>query len=272
MQILILRTAQQVEALAARMIADRLKAKPNLVLGCATGRTMEGVYDRLVELASRENLDFGRVTTFNLDEYVGLTADDPQSYHYYMAEKLFSRVNLRPGRTHVPNGMARDLAAEAVSYEERIKAAGGIDLQLLGIGNTGHIGFNEPLSSLSSRTRDLALTPMTQEQNAGMFGDDPSKVPTRALTMGVGTILEAREALLIVTGAHKAQILATAVEGPVTSMVSATALQFHANCCILVDEAAAEKLVGREEYRRTFVHEPTWAPYRDFILSSERNA
>jgi len=250
MQILILHTAQQVEALAARMIADRLKAKPNLVLGCATGRTMEGVYDRLVELASREKLDFGRVTTFNLDEYVGLTADDPQSYHYYMAEKLFSRVNLRPGRTHVPNGMARDLAAEAVSYEERIKAAGGIDLQLL----------------------DLALTPMTQEQNAGMFGDDPSKVPTRALTMGVGTILEAREALLIVTGAHKAQILATAVEGPVTSMVSATALQFHANCCILVDEAAAEKLVGREEYRRTFVHEPTWAPYRDFILSSERNA
>lgn len=265
MELIILPAAELVERLAARVVADRLEAKPDLVLGCATGRTMEGIYDELVDLAAREDLDFAGVRTFNLDEYVGLEAGDPRSYHHSMTEKLFSRVNLAREHTHVPSGVADDLAAEAAGYEERIHAAGGIDLQLLGLGNTGHIGFNEPLSSLASRTRAVRLAPETRSQNAGMFGGDPASVPPRALTMGVGTILEAREVLMVVTGAHKARILATAVEGPITSMVSATALQLHPRCHVLVDEAAAAELAGLAHYRATFLSEPEWAPYRDIL-------
>ncbi len=261
MQIVILPTAASAERLAARIVADRVKAKPDLVLGCATGRTMEGIYDRLVELATAERLDFAHVHTFNLDEYVGLGPDDPRSYHHYMTERLFSRVNLDRRRTHLPSGVASDLAAECVDYEALIRGVGGIDLQLLGLGNTGHIGFNEPLSSLASRTRPKVLAPGTLEQNASAFGGDPAAVPRRALTMGVGTILEAREVLLVATGAHKAEILATALEGPVTSVVSATALQLHPHCLVLVDEAAAAHLREREYYDWTLRNEPSWGRY-----------
>ncbi|HRN17633.1 MAG TPA: glucosamine-6-phosphate deaminase [Trueperaceae bacterium] len=265
MEILILPTAAHAERLAARIVADRLKAKPDLVLGCATGRTMEGIYTELVRISKAEKLDYSAAHTFNLDEYVGLHPADPRSYHHYMEEKLFAHVNLPRDQTHLPNGVATDLTAEAASYERRIKAAGGIDLQLLGLGNTGHIGFNEPLSSLMSRTREKALTPQTREQNAGMFGGDATKVPPRALTMGVGTILEAKEVIMVVTGASKAQVLATATEGPITSMISATALQLHPRCHVLTDEAAAEKLTGREHYRWTFHNEPDWAQYQDLL-------
>lgn len=265
MEILILPSPAHAERLAARILADRLRAKPDLVIGCATGRTMEGIYDVLVGIADTDGLDFSRAHTFNLDEYVGLEPDDPRSYHHYMHERLFSRVNLAPERTHLPDGTAPDRAAECADYEARIKAAGGIDLQLLGLGNSGHIGFNEPLSSLMSRTREKALAPQTREQNAGMFGGDPANVPPRALTMGVGTILEAREIVMVVTGAHKAEILATATEGPITSMVSATALQLHPHCHIIVDEAAAAQLVGRDHYQWTFHNEPDWAPYHDLL-------
>jgi glucosamine-6-phosphate deaminase len=262
MQIVIRPDEAAVHRLAASMIAARLRTKPDLVLGCATGRTMEGIYDRLVTLHQEEGLDFSAVRTFNLDEYVGLEATDPNSYHTYMRERLCERVNIDPANTHLPNGVAEDLAAEAARYEEAIRGAGGIDLQLLGLGRTGHIGFNEPLSALMSRTRDKTLTPETREQNADMFGGDPADVPPRALTMGVGTILEAREVLLIATGARKAQILAKATEGPITAMISATALQLHPNCKAIVDEAAAEQLAGAEYYRWIFEHEPEWAPYR----------
>jgi glucosamine-6-phosphate deaminase len=265
MEILILPTAGHAERLAARIVADRVAAKPDLVLGCATGRTMEGIYGELVRISRAEGLDYARVRTFNLDEYVGLAASDERSYHHYMQEMLFRHVNLRPEHTHLPNGMAADLPAEAARYEAEIAAAGGIDLQLLGLGNSGHIGFNEPLSSLMSRTREKALAPQTRKQNAGMFGGDPDAVPPRALTMGVGTILEAREVLMIATGAHKAEILATATEGPITAMVSATALQLHPRCHVLVDEAAAARLAGHEYYRWTLENEPDWAPYRELV-------
>ncbi len=265
MEILILPTAAHAERLAARIVADRLTAKPNLVLGCATGRTMEGIYSELVRISQAEKLDYAHAHTFNLDEYVGLHSTDPRSYHHYMEEKLFAHVNLPREQTHLPNGVATDLTAEAASYERRIKAAGGIDLQLLGLGNSGHIGFNEPLSSLMSRTREKALTPQTREQNAGMFNGDPAQVPLHALTMGVGTILEAKEVIMVVTGAHKAEILATATEGPITSMVSATALQLHPHCHVFADEAAAATLVGREHYRWTFLNEPDWAPYQGLL-------
>ena len=252
MKIFIVPTAEAAELAAASLVIDRLKAKPNLVLGCATGRTMEGVYDELVRRSQLESLDFSRVSTFNLDEYVGLDASDERSYHHYMHEKLFSRVNIQASNTHLPNGTAADPAAEAASFEARISAVGGIDLQLLGLGNTGHIGFNEPLSSLRSRTRQVALTPQTREQNSGMFGGDADKVPATSLTMGVETILEAREVLLVVTGEHKAAILARATEGPVSAMVSATALQFHPNCRVIADEAAAAQLTGSDYCRAAF--------------------
>lgn len=255
-------TATEAEQLAARLVANRVAAHPELVLGCATGKTMEGIYDRLVEIHRAEQLDFSQVKTFNLDEYVGLEPTDERSYHYYMRQRLFDRVNLRASNTHLPNGAAPDLAEEALEYEALIKVAGGVDVQLLGLGSTGHIGFNEPLSALMSRTRQKALTETTRRQNAPMFGGDVDAVPRRALTMGVGTILEAREIVMVVTGGHKADILAQATEGPITSMVSATALQLHPRCVVIVDEAAAGRLQGREYYRWQFHNEPEWEPYR----------
>ncbi len=197
MEVIIRANAEQVAELAARLIAARLRAKPDLVLGLATGRTMERVYDRLVATQRSEDMDFSRCRTFNLDEYIGIPAGDEHSYRYYMNQHLFSRVNIDLANTHIPDGMAADLRAEAVRYELLIREAGGIDVQLLGIGETGHIGFNEPLSALMSRTREKALTPTTRQQNAAMFGGDPDKVPKRAMTMGVGTILDARELLAL---------------------------------------------------------------------------
>lgn len=258
MQVIVRPNADSAVALAAAIIAERLRAKPDLVLGLATGRTMERLYDRLVEAG----LDFSRCRSFNLDEYIGLPPEDPNSYHHYMHVQLFARVNIDPANTHLPNGMATDLAAEAASYESRIREAGGIDLQLLGIGADGHIGFNEPLSALMSRTRDKMLTETTRRQNAAPFGGDPAAVPARALTMGVGTILEARDILLLATGAAKAAIVAKAIEGPITAMISATALQLHPNCRIVLDEEAAADLTQRAYYEWVFRNEPEWAPYQ----------
>lgn len=262
MEIVIQPTESDAERLATDIIADRLRIQPDLVLGCATGRTMEGIYERLIRIHRDEELDFAAVTTFNLDEYVGISPDDPNSYHAYMRERLFDHVNIDPANTHLPDGLADDLAREAHWYESRIDAAGGIDLQLLGLGRTGHIGFNEPLSALMSRTRDKALTPETRRQNAGAFGGDPDRVPPRALTMGVGTILDAHEILMVVTGERKAGILAKALEGPITSMISATALQLHPNCKVVVDEAAAVELKGKDYYRWIFENEPAWERHR----------
>jgi glucosamine-6-phosphate deaminase len=261
-EILIRPTAAHVARLVARIVADRVRAKPDLVLGCATGRTMEAVYEALVAAHRGGTVDLGQLRTFNLDEYVGLAPDDPRSYHHFMRARFFEPIGLPPARSRLPNGIASDLAAEARAYERAIAEAGGIDLQLLGLGETGHIGFNEPLSALMSRTREKALTPTTRAQNAAMFGGDPAAVPTRALTMGVGTILEAREVLLVATGPAKAEMLARATEGPITARISATALQLHPNCKVLVDEAAAAALEGTEYYRFLYDQEPEWAAYR----------
>ncbi|MFA5593867.1 MAG: glucosamine-6-phosphate deaminase [Trueperaceae bacterium] len=261
MDVVILPTPEHVAQLTARLVADRVKSKPNLVLGCATGRTMEGIYGELDKLADADQIDFSRVRTFNLDEYVGIGGSDERSYRHYMHRYFFSRVNIDPANTHVPNGLATDLDAECDAYEAAIVAAGGIDLQLLGLGSNGHIGFNEPLSGFQSRTRVQPLAPHTREQNAGMFGGDPAKVPTTALTMGVGTILDSREALLVVTGEHKADILARSLEGPVVGVITATALQFHRRCHVITDEAAAAKLSLKEFYRDEVSHLPVWRGY-----------
>jgi glucosamine-6-phosphate deaminase len=178
-----------------------------------------------------------------------------------MDERLFRRVNIDPRNTHLPNGMAADLDAECRQYEALIQRFGGIDLQLVGIGKAGHIGFNEPLSALRSRTRVKALTPTTLQQNASLFGGE-DKVPRRAITMGVGTIIEARRCILLATGESKAAVLAKAVEGPITSMVTASALQLHPRCTVVVDEEAASQLVEKDYYRWIFANEPEWQEYR----------
>ncbi|MBB2205213.1 glucosamine-6-phosphate deaminase [Gluconacetobacter takamatsuzukensis] len=246
MKIIICPDAARAAGLAARLLADQVRDKADSVLGLATGRTMEAIYRLLVGTARARGIGFGGVTTFNLDEYVGLGAEDAQSYRHYMQAHLFSHVDLAPGRTHVPDGAAPDADAEAAAYEARIARAGGIDLQLLGLGENGHIGFNEPLSSLASRTRVVTLAQATLVQNAGMFGGDLSRVPNRAITMGTGTILEARRALMVVTGAGKAAIAARAIEGPVCAAVPGSALQFHPDCLVLLDEAAASALTQRD--------------------------
>lgn len=247
--------------LAAQLLAQQVRKQPDSVLGLATGRTMEMLYSRIVAMYRDEDLDFSLVRTFNLDEYIGLPEDHPGSYRRYMNRWLFGKINIDLRNTFLPKGMAQDLQAECAAYEQHIKRVGGIDLQLLGIGATGHIGFNEPLSALSSRTRDKSLTPETITQNAPLF-ERPEEMPRRAITMGIGTILEARRLVLVATGESKAEILAKAVEGPITSMVSASALQLHSSCIVIIDEAAATKLQGREYYRWIFANEPDWQPYR----------
>jgi glucosamine-6-phosphate deaminase len=261
MEVIIRPDAATAAMLTARLMAEALRAKPDIVFGLATGRTMEGLYALLADMHRNEGLDFSKARTFNLDEYIGLGPEDPNSYRFYMEHHLFSHINIKRENTFLPNGIAADLDAACREYEEQIVACGGIDLQLLGIGSTGHIGFNEPLSAMRSRTRAKALTLETIAQNAPQF-DDPARMPKRALTMGVGTILDARRCLMLVTGAAKADIVAKAVEGPITSMISATAMQLHPKCTVIVDEAAAAKLTQQEYYRWIFANEPEWEPYR----------
>lgn len=261
MEVIIQPNEAAAASLVARIVAHDLRANPHLVLGLATGKTMEQVYRQLVRLHQIDKLDFSLCSTFNLDEYVGLFPSDPNSYRHYMDHHLFRHVNVDARNTHLPNGLAGDLDAECRHYEALIQRFGGIDLQLLGIGKAGHIGFNEPLSALRSRTRVKALTPTTLKQNAPFFGGE-DKVPRRAITMGVGTILECRRCLLLATGASKAGVIAKAVEGPITSMISATTLQLHPRCTVVVDEAAAGELAEKDYYRWIFTNEPEWEAYR----------
>ncbi|NLB56626.1 MAG: glucosamine-6-phosphate deaminase [Lentisphaerae bacterium] len=262
MEVIIRPNADSAAALTAALIAKDLKANPKLVMGLATGRTMEQVYSILIDLHKNEGLDFSQSTTFNLDEYIGIAPEDKNSYRYYMNERLFKQVNIKMESTNLPNGVAEDLVAECLAYDEKIKQVGGIDFQLLGIGRTGHIGFNEPLSSFQSRTRCKPLTPVTFAQNSPLF-DDPSQMPLRAMTMGIATILESKNCVMLATGAEKADIISKAVEGPMTSMISATALQMHPKCVVIVDEPAAAKLEQREYYDWILLNEPKWEEFRN---------
>lgn len=257
MEVVIQPNAEAATDLVARVIANELRDNPRLVIGLATGRTMESAYARLVQMHREAGLDFSGCHTFNLDEYVGLPGSHRNSYRYYMNHNLFLKVNVDLRNTHLPDGAAPDLEAECVRYEKLMAQCGGIDLQLLGIGLAGHLGFNEPVSSLHSRTRIKVLSPATRAQNEPLF-TPPDEMPRRAITMGVGTILEARRCLLLATGADKAEIVARAIEGPVTSMISATALQFHPHCTVVLDEAAARRLQEAEYYRWAFKNEPQW--------------
>ncbi len=257
MEVIILSDPEAVSRVAARIVAKCIREKPHAVLGLATGSTPVGLYRELVRLHRQDGLDFSRVTTFNLDEYVGLPPDHPQSYHSFMRSQLFEHINLRPDRAHVPDGLAQDIPQFCADYEAAIADAGGIDLQVLGIGSDGHIGFNEPSSSLASRTRIKTLTPQTLRDNARFF-DDPSEQPHHVITMGIGSIMDSRQVLLLAFGEGKADAVAGAVEGPVGAMMPASALQFHPRAHILIDEPASTKLTRAAYYRWVYEQKPAW--------------
>jgi glucosamine-6-phosphate deaminase len=228
---------------AAQIITDRLRRKPNLVLGLATGSTPLGLYKELIRMYKEEGLDFSRVTTFNLDEYVGLPPTHEQSYRYFMWHNLFKYINIPERYIHVPDGMAHDIDAHCDWYEEEIKKAGGIDVQILGIGANGHIAFNEPGSSLGSRTRVKTLTEKTRIDNTRFF-KSMKEVPKYALTMGVGTIMDAKELVLLANGSGKADAIRASVEGPLTGQCPASVIQLHRKTYVIVDKEAAAKLSG----------------------------
>ena len=255
MEVVIGRNYNEMSKLAAQMVAELLNTKPNAVLGMATGSTPLGLYQELVRMHTQAQLDFSRVMTFNLDEYVGLPGNHPQSYHYFMHEHFFRHVNIPPQNINIPSGTTSNYPAFCQWYEQRIADCGGIDLQILGIGSDGHIAFNEPTSSLSSRTRLKTLSKQTIDDNARFF-ERREDVPVYAITMGVGTILEARQLLLVASGKTKAKAIAQAVEGPVTSMVTASALQLHRDAIVIVDEEAAASLTMRDYYDFIYAAKP----------------
>ncbi len=232
---------EEMSAYAAEMIAAQILLKPCCVLGLATGSTPLGTYSKLIEKYQAGLLDFAKVRSVNLDEYCGLSPEHDQSYHYYMKENLFSHINIDPDNTHVPNGMAQDMKAEGERYDALIASLGGIDLQLLGIGNTGHIGFNEPDSNFPTATHRVRLAQKTIEANSRFFAsvDD---VPKYAVTMGMTSIMSARKILLLANGVSKAEIIKKSFFDSVTPQVPASILQLHPDVTVVVDEEAGSLL------------------------------
>ena len=246
MKVLVFETYEDMSRYAARMIADRMKGKPNLVLGLATGSTPLGTYKGLIRLHKEKGLDFSRVRSFNLDEYLGLPGDHDQSYRYFMDTNLFNHINVDKANTRVPDGKAADPAKMCQEYEQAIKAGGGIDFQVLGIGGNGHIAFNEPGSARDSRTRIVDLDEGTIKDNSRFF-DSIDDVPRQAISMGMATVMEAKEVILLASKANKAEAIVKSVEGPVTEEVPASILQEHPNVTFLVEKEAAAKLTGDYE-------------------------
>ncbi|WP_313641330.1 glucosamine-6-phosphate deaminase [Paenibacillus sp. FSL K6-0276] len=225
----------------ANLIASLLQSNPKAVLGLATGSSPVGVYAKLVEMHKKGLVSFSKATSFNLDEYIGLPVDHPQSYRSFMNEQLFNHIDIDLGQTHIPNGNAADMEVECLAYDKMLEEHGPVDLQILGIGSNGHIGFNEPDANLSSKTHVVDLLEDTREANARFF-DTLDDVPRQAITMGIGGILKARQILLLVRGAGKAEAIRNAVEGPITTQCPASLLQSHPNVIVLVDEGAGKWL------------------------------
>lgn len=241
MRIVIARDYDQMSRKAACILAAQLIQRPESVLGLATGDTPRGLYRELIRLHGEGEIDFSRASSFNLDEYVGLGADNPQSYRYFMRDQLFDHVNINAGRTHIPDGTAGDIEAECLRYEEAILGAGGIDIQILGLGRDGHIGFNEPGRELNARTHHARLNESTIEANARFFANR-DEVPTSAITMGIGTIMAARRILLLASGPSKAEPVQGMLRGPITPELPASVLQLHPDAIVILDEAAAALL------------------------------
>lgn len=264
MRVIIVESAAEVANVAAARIADAVRerraAGEAAVLGVATGSSPIGTYEALAELVRAGELDMTGVSAFALDEYVGIERSHPESYHAVIHRTVTEPLGLDPAFVHVPDGLAEDLDAACLDYERAIADAGGIDLQLLGIGANGHIGFNEPTSSLSSRTRPKTLAPKTREDNARFF-DSLAQVPVHCLTQGIGTILDARHLLLVAQGAGKADAVAAMIEGPLSSMCPASALQLHPRAAIVIDREAAQKLTLTDYYEHIEAHQPHGASF-----------
>ena len=228
----------EVGKLAADIFQQIIQANPQCVLGLATGSTPLPLYRELIEREKAGKIDFSQVRSANLDEYKGLSGDHPQSYRYFMQENLFDHISIDPANTMVPDGLAEDVDAMCAAYERQIDAMGGVDIQLLGIGHDGHIGFNEPCDHFPVATHEVELEEITREANKRFF-NSIDEVPTAAYTMGIGTVMSARKVLLLATGKDKAEIVKQSFFGPVTPMVPASILQFHGDVTVIVDEAAA---------------------------------
>ncbi len=241
MNVLVMKNTQEIGKAAGTMFAAQVISKPNSVLGLATGSTPIPTYQYMIELYKQGVVDYSKVTTYNLDEYCGLTHDHDQSYYYFMQENLFKGINVPTESIHVLNGVAPDAQAECDAYDAAIDAAGGIDLQILGIGNNGHIAFNEPCSNFPAKTHIVSLTQSTIEANKRFF-ESIDDVPKQAITMGIGSIMKARNIILIATGAAKAEAVKAMINGPVDPQCPASILQFHPNVTIFLDEPAASLL------------------------------
>lgn len=246
MRLIVTDNYDEMSAVAASEIAELIKGKPDCILGLATGSTPEGVYSKLIQLYNDKKLDFSGVTSFNLDEYKGLNGNHSQSYRYFMNTKLFNHINIDINKTHVPNGISSNIEEECKSYDSNIDAAGGIDLQLLGIGGNGHIGFNEPSDSLILGTHLTDLTSDTIKANSRFF-NSIEEVPTQAITMGLGGIMKAKKILLLASGEKKAPIIQKLVSGKISTRVPASILQVHKNVIVIVDKAAASMIDSVDE-------------------------
>ena len=250
MIVIICKDYKKLSRKAATIVGSAIRNKPTLTLGLATGVTPRGTYSELIRLHREEGLDFSKIKTFNLDEYLGLPPSHPQSFYHQIHEMFLDHINILPQNTHIPDGtIDRNFDSYCEKYESLIRAAGGIDLQILGIGKTGHIGFNEPTSSLASRTRLKTLTQETIATNQISFGP-AEDVPACAITMGIGTILESSRILLLASGPEKASAVAAAIEGPLTASVTASALQLHKDVVVIVDQEAANELRHQDYYKK----------------------
>jgi glucosamine-6-phosphate deaminase len=258
MEVVILAGAKEIGAVAADAIGELLGRKPDAVLGLATGSSPLVIYDELAARCDAGSLSFAKARGFTLDEYVGLPADHPERYHNVIDRVFVSRVDFAPGAVMGPDGLAADIPVACAEYDNAIAEAGGVDLQILGIGTDGHIAFNEPGSSLASRTRIKTLTRQTRIDNARFFGGHAESVPTHCLTQGLATIMAARHVILVATGGGKAEAVHHLVEGPVSAMWPATILQHHPHVTVLLDDAAAHRLQLAGYYRETYRAKPDW--------------
>lgn len=260
MEVIIQSDAHSASVVAARLISHLLREKPDAVLGLVAGQSPLPLYAELVRKHREGHIDFSRVTVFCMDDFVGLPADHPASHTSFIRRHFLDHVNVPRDRIHYPDGRAPDIPEHCRAYEAAIRAAGGIDLQILGIGTEGHIGFNEPTSSLGSRTRTKTLTPRSRRDFAALFGGE-DRVPSYILTMGLGTIMEARQCMLLAFGKSKANAIARAIEGPVTAMMPASVLQMHPVVKVFLDHHAAALLQNTSYYQWVYDGKPEWQKF-----------
>lgn len=258
MEVIITDTVDEIGRLGAEAVAQLVSRKPDAVLGLATGSSPVSLYDDLARRVSAGEISLRACSGFTLDEYVGLPPEHPQRYRMVIEQDFVSKVDIPSESVHAPDGLAADIPAACADYERMIRDAGGVDLQILGIGSDGHIAFNEPGSSLASRTRIKTLTSQTRRDNARFFDGDLDAVPSQSLTQGIGTIMEARHLVMVANGAGKAEAIRNAVEGPVSAVCPGSALQLHPHVTVIIDEPAAALLQFQDYYREAWAAKPHW--------------